>query len=334
MDRKRGRWPMAEPVVNQPNLIFPPPLKPKGTVGIVSPGRWPDAAWIERPKDFLEDRGYQVVVHAQNYLKEGQLAGSDEARAEAIMDMFADATIDAILCARGGTGALRLLDKLDYEAIAENPKPFVGFSDVTVLLHAISRRCGFVTYHGPMGLNFASPGNDPRTGIELLNIIGNRRKHCRMHYPDVEVVRPGRVDGTLTGGNITLLQHLVGTPFDWSADNAILFIEDVDEVLYKIDRALNHLRLAGKLASVRAVLFGEMTTLVDGETGFAREGEQPFGKTLQEIVLEHVPPHVPLCFNFPCGHGNYLATLPVGAHVHLTLGPRGAELAYTTIQAP
>jgi muramoyltetrapeptide carboxypeptidase len=302
-------------------------------VGIVSPGRWPDPAWIDMPKAFLESRGYQVVVHAQNYLKEGQLAGSDAARAEAIMDMFMDATVDAILCARGGTGALRLLDKLDYDVIRKQPKPFVGFSDVTVLLHAISQRCGFVTYHGPMGWNFAQPGNDPRTGPELINVIGNRRKHCRLHYPEVEIVHPGRAEGVLKGGNITLLQHLIGTPFDWSPDGAILFIEEADEPLYKIDRALNHLRLAGKFRNVRAVLVGEMVDIADSETGFAREGERPYGRDLRDIILEYVPPNVPLGFNFPCGHGNYITTLPVGAAAQLTLGARGGELVYT-VPAP
>ncbi|MDD5586421.1 MAG: LD-carboxypeptidase [Alphaproteobacteria bacterium] len=310
-------------------LSFPPPLKPKGTVGIVAPGRWPDPSWIDKPKAFLESRGYQVVVHAQNYLKEGQLAGNDAARAEAIMDMFVDTTVDAVLCALGGTGSLRLLDKLDYEIIQKQPKPFVGFSDVTVLLHAISRQCGFVTYHGPMGWNFAQPGIDPRTGSDLLNVIGYRRKHCRLHYPEVDVVRPGRADGMLTGGNITLLQQLIGTPFDWPSNNAILFIEDVDEPFYKIDRALNHLRLAGKFQNVQAVLVGEMVDVVDSETGFAREGERPYGRDLREIVLEHVPPGIPLGFNFPCGHGNYITTLPVGAAAQLTLGARGAELVYT-----
>jgi len=309
-------------------LPFPPPLKPKGTVGIISPGRWPDPLWIDRPKSFLESRGYQVVVHAQNYLKEGQLAGSDEARAEAIMDMFADATIDAIMCSRGGTGSLRLLDKLDYEAIAGQPKPFIGFSDITVLLHAISQKCGFATYHGPMGWNFAQPSNDPRTGAEMLNVIGNRRKHCRMHYPEVEVIRSGRAEGILIGGNLTMLQHLMGTAFEWPAHDAVLFMEEADEPLYKIDRALTHLRLAGKFKSIKAVLVGEMIELSDGETGLAREGERPFGKTLREIVLEHVPPETILAFNFPCGHGNYISTLPVGAACQLTLGPRGAELTY------
>ena len=311
-------------------LSFPPPLKPKGTVGLVSPGRWPEPIWIDKTKAFLEGHGFQVVVHAQNYLQEGQLAGSDAARVEALTDMFADRTIDAILCARGGSGSLRLLDKIDYEHIAEHPKPFIGFSDMTALLHAISQRSGFVTYHGPMCLNFARENNDPRTGADFISVVGNRRKHCRLHYPEVECVRAGRVEGVLTGGNITLLQHLIGTPFDWLSADSILFFEDIDEPLYRIDRALSHLSLAGKLQNVRAVLVGDMVDITDSEIGFVREGEKDYGRTLREIILEHIPPQVPLAFHFPCGHGAYITTLPVGATVQLTLGARGAEIATTT----
>jgi muramoyltetrapeptide carboxypeptidase len=314
-------------------VSFPPHLKPKGTVGIISPGRWAETEWIDKTKAFLVGRGYQVVVHAQNYLKEGQLAGNNAARVEGIMDMFADTTIDAILCARGGTGTLHLLDKLDYDLIQNSPKPFIGFSDITALLHAISQRCGFVTYHGPMGVNFGKPDNDPRTGTDFVNVAGNRRKHCRLHYPDTECLRPGKTEGTLTGGNLTLLQNLIGTPFDWSGKDAILFIEDADEPLYKIDRALGHLRLAGKFQGVKAVLVGEMVGLLDGENGSDRSTENPFGSDLKEIVIDHIPPDIPVGFNFPCGHGSYITTLPVGAHVQLTLGSRGAEIAYAVAQA-
>lgn len=311
-------------------LSFPPTLKPKGTIGLVSPGRWPEPDTIDKTKAFLESHGYHVVVHAQNYMKEGQLAGSDAARAEAIMDMFADTTIDAILCTRGGTGAMRVIDKLDYEAIQDSPKPFVGYSDITALLHALAQRSGFVTYHGPMGVNLAKPDNDPRTGTDFISIVGNRRKHCRLHYPDVECVRPGKVEGPLIGGNITLLQHLIGTPFDWSSKDAVLFVEDVDEPLYRIDRALCHLRLAGKFQGVKAVLVGEMVNIPDEDASVASVAEKPYGRDLREIILDHVPENVPLGFNFPCGHGKYSTTLPVGAHVQLTLGDRGAEISYST----
>ncbi|MDX2028011.1 MAG: LD-carboxypeptidase [Alphaproteobacteria bacterium] len=309
-------------------LSFPPPLKPKGTIGLVSPARWPKPEWIAKSKALLEKRGYQVVVHAQNYLKDGQLAGSDAARTEALMDMFDDSTIDAIMCVRGGTGAIRILDRLDYKLIKKNPKPFVGFSDITVLLQAISKRCGFATYHGPLGWNLAHT-HDPRTLDDMLAVIGNKKKSIKTHFSEAECIRPGRAEGILTGGNIALLQHLIGTPYDWTGKDSILFIEDVDEPIYKIDRMLQHMRLAGKFNGIRAILVGEMVDIGDGETCYARKGETPYGRSLKQVLTEALPPDVPLCFNFPCGHGKYLTTLPVGAHVKFALAARGAELSFT-----
>jgi len=310
------------------NPVFPPPLKPGGTIGFVSPGRWPEQAWIDKPKAFFESRGYRVVVHKQNYMQDGQLAGSDKARAEAIHDMFVDAAIDAVLCVRGGTGSLRVLDLLDYELIKIHPKPFIGFSDITLVLQVITQRCGFVTYHGPLGWNFAQPKNDPRTVSDLFAVVGKEKGAATLRYPEVECARAGKAEGVLAGGNISLLQNLIGTPYDWSGKNAILFIEDVEEALYKIDRKLNQFRMAGKFDDVRAVLVGEMVDIADSETGYAREGEKPYGRTLQQIVEEHVPSNIPLGFNFPCGHGNYITTLPIGASARLSLGAHGAELSF------
>lgn len=303
---------------------FPPPLKPGGTIGIVSPGRWPKPEWIATGKTLLEERGYTVVIHAQNYLKDGQLAGSDAARAEAIMDMFADRTIDAVICARGGTGSLRLLEKLDYKLIKRNPKPFIGYSDITVLLQAINKRCGFVTYHGPMLVSFAADF-DPRMIEEMLTAVGGK-KNIRLRFSEAECIKPGRTEGVLIGGNLTLLEYLIGTPCDWSAKDAILFFEDTEEVIYKLADKLQHLKQAGKFAGVRAILVGEMVDIGDGETGYARKGDKPFGKNLREVFLDILPNDVPLCLNFPCGHGAYHTTLPVGAPAKLTLGARGAEL--------
>lgn len=304
---------------------FPPPLKAGGTVGLVSPARWPEPAWIEKTKAMLEGRGYRVATHSQNALREGQLAGSDAARTAALHDMFADPAIDAVMCVRGGTGSTRLLDLLDYDLIAKNPKAFVGFSDITALLQAITRRCGFVTFHGPLGWNFAQPDHDPRTTDELFAMLGPWDAQC-LRFPTVETARAGVAEGVLVGGNITLLQYLIGTPYDWSADDAILFIEDVDEALYKVDAKLRQFSMAGKFRHVRAVLVGTMVDIVDGETGFMRSGEQPYGRDLRQIVMDHVPPHIPLAFNFPCGHAPYITTLPVGARVTLQLDGQGAVM--------
>jgi muramoyltetrapeptide carboxypeptidase len=306
------------------DIIFPPTLKPNGTIGIVSPARWPEPEWINKTVEMLEGKDYQTVVHAQNYLQQGRLAGSHAARAEALMDMFSDTTIDAIFCARGGTGAIHLLDQLDYNVIREHPKPFVGFSDMTVLLQAITKKCGFVTYHGPMGWNFAT-FDDPRSLSDLFHVLtSSGEEYIKMSYPEVEVLRPGSANGRLIGGNITLLQHLLGTPYDWSGKDAILFIEDVEEHLYALARKLKHMQLAGKFEGVRAVLVGEMVDINDG----VKDNDLPYGQSLRDVLLDVLPENIPLCFNFPCGHGAYTTTLPIGALTHVILNAQGASLAF------
>ncbi len=310
---------------------FPPPLKKGGTVGLIAPGRWPDPAVVDGTVALLEERGYTVVTHPQVYLRDGQLAGSDAARAEALMDMFADPTIDAVMCARGGTGALPLLKRLKYDFIAASPKPFVGFSDATVLVQAIRRLSGFVTYHGPMGVTLVEAEADPRLLDDLLTLIGPPRRKgagLKMGYDGLRDTREGRAEGILVGGNITLLQTLIGTPYDWSGEQAILFLEDTDEPLYKIDRALQHFALAGKFEGVRAVLVGEATGLLDGETGRALPDEQPYGRDLRTIVEAYVPKTLPLAFGFPCGHSVRLTTLPVGAWVHVDVHDTAATLTF------
>jgi muramoyltetrapeptide carboxypeptidase len=307
-------------------MVFPPVLKPGGTIGLVSPARWPQPKWIDRCQTFLQKRGYKVKIHPQNYLQDGQLAGSDEERTQAIADSFADTGVDAILCTRGGANAIRIVDRLDYDLIKRNPKPFIGFSDISLLLNAITKHCGFVTYHGPMAWNFAH-GHDPRTADDLFQMIGAAPGVLGRRFTGVDAARTGKATGNLIGGNLTRLELLMGTAYDWSAENAILFIEDVDEVIYKLDEKMHHLRLAGRLDGVKAVIVGEMVDIGDGETGFVREGERPYGKTVREIMLENLPSDIPLCFDFPCGHGKYLTTLPLGAKAELVVDSLGAELS-------
>jgi muramoyltetrapeptide carboxypeptidase len=301
-------------------------LKRGGTIGIVAPACWAKPAWIVSGKKFLEKHGYKVVVHPQNYLRQGQLAGNDTARANALMDMFANPDINAVMCARGGYGAIRLLDLLDYKLIKHNQKPFIGFSDITVLLNTIAKRCGIITYHGPMITNFVRQ-HHRRTVEDFLNLLQkNKRDYI---FPQIDCVRAGQAQGKIAGGNLMLLQSMIGTPDDWSGKNTILFVEDVDEPLYKIDRLLCHLRRAGNFEGLRAVLVGEMVDVSDSKTGFVRKGEKPYGRDLQEIFLDNLPPTIPLCFNFPCGHGRYLTTLPIGAKATVNLSKRGARLRYS-----
>ena len=157
------------------------------------------------------------------------------------------------------------------------------------------------------------------------------RKDLTLRFPNVECVRAGKAKGILTGGNITRLVLLTGTPYDWSSDDdAILFIEDVNEVLYKLDEKLHQMRLAGRFKYVKAVLVGEMIGIGDGETVHMRKGEKRYGRSLKQIFMEALPPDIPLCFNFPCGHGKNMTTLPIGAKAQLTLNKSGATLKFKT----
>ena len=241
------------------------------------------------------------------------------------MQMFSDPAIDGIVCARGGQSAIRLLDKIDFGIIAQNPKIFVGYSDITVFLQAITKKSGFVTYHGPMVASFGRDF-DPRTATDFFAQIEGRMP--KLEVQDVDMLIPGHAHGILIGGNMTLLQNLVATPFDWETHKVILFIEDTDEILYRIDRMLHHFPLAGKFKHVAAVLVGEMIDVPDTETSHMRLGERPYGRDIKQILCDHLPSDIPLCMNFPCGHAKYITTLPVGGRVGLTLGKRGAELSF------
>ncbi len=307
-----------------PKPFFPPPLPKGGTVGLVSPSKWAKPERIEIFVQKLRARGYQVVVPDQNYKKFHQFAGMEAERIEALHQMFVDPSIDAIFCARGGTGAMGIIDRLDYDLIRENPKPFVGFSDITAYLCAINAQTGMVVYHGPMDWNFQPDSYDPRSEEDLFAVLGEGKPRRRLSFPDLRVARTGVAEGRLAGGNMCLLQYLTGTPYDLPDIKTILFLEEVEEPLYKIENMMAHFRLAGKFEKVQAVLVGEMVDLTDD----SEKGETPYGRTLEEIMLAHLPPDIPVAFNAPCGHGRYISTFPVGADVKLELSEEGGVLSF------
>ncbi len=310
---------MSQETASKP--FFPPPLPKGGTVGLVSPCKWTRPEWIEALGMKVRERGYHFVVPEQNYLRQDQFAGDEATRAAAINGLFADPKIDAILCGRGGKGGLPLLEGLDYDLIRRNPKPFVGFSEITALLQAITGRTGMITYHGPLAVSFSPELYEKRNEEDLFAVIGAERK--RISFPEAKTSRKGTARGRLVGGTLCLLQALVGTPFDWSGNEAVLFIEDVGEPYYKIERMMTHLRLAGKFKGLRAALIAE---IVDADT--VEPPEVPYGKTLEEIMLAHLPPDIPVAFNAPCGHGRYISTFPVGADVTLELSEEGGVLSF------
>lgn len=308
-----------------PLSSFPSPIPAGGVVGIVAPSRWAKPEAIEQLVAFLAGEGLGAKIHPNCLLREGILAGDETARAQGVHDMFADPEISGIMCVRGGGGAGLLLDRLDFDLIRRNPKPLIGYSDATVLLNAIAQQTGLVTFHGPMASSFDSTRFDPRTAQDWRTMLrpGGSRK---LSFSGVEVARSGQAKGRLVGGNSAALQSLIGTRLDWSAQDAVLFIEEVGEPLFRIERTLNQFRMAGKFDGVRAVLVGEVLGVPDNDPSVPSEWHTPYGRSLQSIVKTYVPETVPLAFQLPCGHGDYVTTFPVGAEVEVLLDNHLCEL--------
>jgi muramoyltetrapeptide carboxypeptidase len=303
--------------------IKPKKLQSGARIGIVSPSYWLESERLKQAGVFLESLGFEVVLGKSTQLHEDKFAGSPEARATDIMAMFQRQDIDAIFCARGGYGANRLLDKLDYQVIRDNPKIFMGYSDITGLLSSIAQRAGLVCFHGPMLSSFTDGVSDyVRTNfLRLLsgeeNLVIDSPTGCR-----AQCLRAGRAEGELWGGNLSLIIERLGTADQINLDNKLLFIEEVGERFHVFDRMMYHLKHSGSLDNIVGLVVGEMTEMLDSEPRY--------GKSLDEIVMEHCGDlNIPVISNFPCGHGEYIATLPVGHKVRLEANSDNSHLLIT-----
>jgi muramoyltetrapeptide carboxypeptidase len=308
-------------------LRWPRPLRPGGTVGICAPsGPVGDVAVLDAAVDLLRSRGYEVVVapHTRHlHPHYPYLAGTDDERVADLNALLADPTIDLILCARGGYGAMRLLDRVDYDAARRDPKPLVGYSDITTLQLALAARAGIVSFSGIMataGSGLGEPDLDPFSEASLWAAVGaindetGGASFVLSSPPDAEpwrVIRPPTANATVVSGPVypvclTLLVALVGTAYLPDLRGAILVIEDVHEELYAVDRYLVQLRLAGVLDSVAAVLVGSF----NGETD---EENLRLRSWVPQLVCEMTPAHVAVAAGVAYGHIPRRLCLPVGA---------------------
>jgi muramoyltetrapeptide carboxypeptidase len=284
-------------------LRCPRRLRPGDTIGIVSPGRWMEEEQIQAACRHLREFGYRVFVHSQNRLRWNQLAGRDAERVAALNALFADPEIAAVMFTKGGYGALRIIDNLDYKLIRENPKIVVGYSDATALLLSILIRSKVVTFHGPMLYDLAGT-LDLESWQSFEAVVGEGATEYRQEK-DLRVLRAGKGCGELVGGNLSLLVNLIGTPDDIKSKGKILFIEDDEEELYSIDRMLVHLKRSGKLADLAGLIVGRFTRIPSEPI--------PFGLRLEEICLEHCEgTSYPIVAGFPVGHLGRSYTLPLG----------------------
>jgi muramoyltetrapeptide carboxypeptidase len=287
-----------------------PALPAEGLIGVIAPAG-PAALDTERALQWMRARGYSLRIFPGVLESDGYLAGSDDVRLKDLHEAFGDPAIDAILCLRGGYGSPRLLDRIDFELLRRNAKPFVGYSDITALHLAISRYAGFVTFHGPM-LNADLLGSKQQpTESSLFSLLrGQLNAGSQLAHPvayPLSMIEPGIARGRLLGGNLSMIAATLGTPFEIAADGIILFIEDVNEPLYRIDRLLTHLRLAGKLNTLRGVLVGDVAG-VDSDA-------------LAQLLKQTFEPlRIPVLAGWRSGHCDPNLTLPMGALVRLDAG--------------
>lgn len=302
--------------------VRPPALKPGDTIAFVAPAKWRDAGAVAQAKAALEERGYKVRIDQDVVSKHGYLAGPDEVRAKALMDAFEDPEIDAIFPVTGGYGTTRLLDRLDYGTIRRHPKVLIGYSDMTGLHLAIARRSRVVTFHSPFPSYFYVPGDTdksyPRNGfwqaIEAPSYAGRTEPGYAIDTDSpttpVTTLIPGVARGRLVGGNLSLVHAIAGTPYEIETKGNILFLEDIEEAPYRIDRMLSQLELSGKLDEPAGVVLG----IFKGCD--AENPEEEF--TLRQVFDRYFAGRpYPVVMDFPVGHVLPNATLPVGAMAEL-----------------
>jgi muramoyltetrapeptide carboxypeptidase len=291
--------------------IKPKALKPGDTVGVVAPGtNAQDVETIAKVKEVLEELELKPVITDTLRSEFGYKTRSPQVRADELNKMFASNDIDGIFCIRGGYGCQQILNLLDYDMIARNPKVFAGYSDITALLLTISSRCNFITFHAPV-MSSAFTSYTTSHFKEMLfgeagegTILKNpdSKSGLRSSYP-VRTVTPGKAKGRLIGGNLSLISALMGTPFEIDTTDKILFIEDIGEQPYSIDRMLSQLQLAGKFDNVRGIVFGKC----EGCSG----GSSTWDRTLGEVIDFYLKPlGVPVFYGLLFGHSSNQLTIP------------------------
>ena len=292
-------------------IKFPPYLKPGNTIGITCPAGYMAIEKASICIQTLQEWGYSVMIgntlagNSTNYF-----SGTDEERTDELQAMLDDKSIDAILFGRGGYGVGRIIDKLNFKKFIKNPKWLIGYSDITVLHSHLLNKYDIASMHAPMAGAF----NDIENSKEYIDALRKAMAGKKATYTCAphQFNRKGNVSGILTGGNLSLLTNLIGTPSDFDTKNKILFLEDVGEYLYKIDRMLYQLTRGRKFDKLAGLVIGGFTEMKDTE--------RPFGKTMDELIYEVVKDfNFPVCFNFPVSHTKENYALKVGGSYQLKI---------------
>lgn len=284
-------------------MLFPEKLKMGDAVGLIAPASPVSVEELNRGEMFLYNKGYRVVTG--NVLRktagiEHYIAGEAEERADELNCMFLDKNIKAVICVRGGYGSAQILPYINYEIVRRNPKIFIGYSDITNILCALQKYSKLITFHGPMLCTDMIKHENEYTMNCLLETINMDMEYC-FRNPEgekLEVMVHGAAEGEITGGNFSVIQRLLASPFQVDVKNKILFLEDVNETAQKLDMYLTQMEYAGVFNDVAGIILGSFTNCGNSE----------------KIFKEHLKKYrIPVIYNMSCGHIKNMGTIPIGA---------------------
>ena len=296
-------------------MLYGKKLKIGDTIGLIGPsGAVREEGAVDQAIAYMQELGFKVKVGESAHARYGYLSGTDEVRARDVNAMFADPDVDAIVCTRGGYGTMRMLDLLDYDLIRANPKVFVGFSDITAMHIAFLEKCGLATFHGPMATRWKAEFEDGFTMPAFMNAVMKAQPLGELvnapDYHERKTMNPGSAEGILVGGNLSLIAGTIGTPYELDTKGRILFIEEIGERTYCVDRMMTQLRLAGKFEDCAGIVFGDFNDC---------PVEYPeFGLTLEEVIRDVAAPcGKPIFTGLQAGHVAPKLTLPLGTRCRM-----------------
>lgn len=287
-------------------------LKLTNKVGIISTARKISPKEVEPAINRLKQWGLEPILGKHLFSEHNQFAGTTDERATDLQEMLDNPEIKAILCARGGYGTVQIIDKIDFTKFMEHPKWVVGYSDVTVLHNHIQSNCEIQSIHATMPINFPKIARDNNATETLYNALfyGDNEYRVKEH----PLNKKGKAQGQLVGGNLSILNSLLGSPSDINTIGKVLFIEDLDEYLYHIDRMMMNMKRNGKFDHIRALLVGCMSDMNDNDI--------PFGKTAEEIIIDVLGDvNFPILFNVPAGHIDDNRALIIGSDTIVEVNP-------------
>lgn len=292
--------------------MITPRLKDGDKVAVIAPSSPFLRSWLKKGVKEFEKFGFNIFIPDEIFARKGYLAGDADLRAKTVEKMFADKSVKGIICARGGFGSTHLFSHLDFKLIKENPKVFIGFSDLTPLLNYFAFKLGFVTFHGPMLASSFSKKLTKNANNSFIKAV-TASYPLKIRAKSIKTIVKGKAEGKLAGGNLSLIAAAIGTPYETSFDDKILFIEEVGEPAYKIDRMLTQLKDSGRLKKVKGIIFGDMC-----------KNRLRINELVNNFALSL---NIPAISSFPAGHILNNTTLPIGAKAVLNADERYLEFS-------